>query len=74
MGPLYEGTRTPFPTPWLTPPTSSELKIVWALAAPATTRGARTFMVMDGWSEEMSVMRRVQMEVGEKGGSLGIYN
>lgn len=29
---------------------------------------------MDGWPEEMRVMRRVQMEVGEKGGSLGIYN
>jgi hypothetical protein len=70
MGPLYEGIRTPPPTPWLTPPTSSEEKMVSgqgcqryqvqrdvmkprggvggnirALAAPASIRGAITFMV-----------------------------
>lgn len=28
IGPLYEGTRTPLPTPWFTPPTSREEKIV----------------------------------------------
>jgi len=47
--------------------------MVWALAALAAMRGARSFMAVGGWSEEMRVMRREQMEVEEKGGSLGIY-